>query len=70
MSLDGLVKRLRMLEGARNIGDDSPLNKSEMKSIRDKLYEKNVFSTAYYQQFKRLMLSLRGAYKATKFSSS
>lgn len=53
--LDGLVKRLKMLEGAKNIGDDSPLIKTEMKSILDKLYEKNVFSAAYYSQFKRAM---------------
>ncbi|GMF10101.1 unnamed protein product [Phytophthora lilii] len=46
--LDGLVKRLKMLEGAKNIGDDSPLIKTEMKSILDKLYEKGVFSTSYY----------------------
>ncbi|GMF33561.1 unnamed protein product [Phytophthora lilii] len=42
--LDGLVKRLEMLEGAMNIGDDSPLIKTKMKSILDKLYEKGVFS--------------------------
>ncbi|GMF35755.1 unnamed protein product [Phytophthora lilii] len=53
--LDGLVKRLKMLEGAKNIGDDSPSIKTEMKSILDKLYEKNVFSASYYSQFKRLM---------------
>ncbi|EGZ06627.1 hypothetical protein PHYSODRAFT_319471 [Phytophthora sojae] len=53
--LDGLVKRLKMLEGAKNIGDDNPSIKTEMKSILDKLYEKNVFSASYYSQFKRLM---------------
>jgi hypothetical protein len=53
--LDGLVKRLKMLEGASQIGDDNPSIKTEMKSILDKLYEKNVFSTSYYSQFKRLM---------------
>ncbi|GMF35211.1 unnamed protein product [Phytophthora lilii] len=53
--LDGLVKRLKMLEGAKNIGDDNPSIKTEMKSILDKLYEKGVFSTSYYSQFKRLM---------------
>lgn len=46
---------LKMLEGAKNIGDDNPLIKTEMKSILDKLYEKNVFSASYYSQFKRLM---------------
>ncbi|GMF60620.1 unnamed protein product [Phytophthora fragariaefolia] len=45
----------QLLEGAKNIGDDSPLIKTEMKSILDKLYEKNVFSASYYSQFKRLM---------------
>ncbi|GMF37615.1 unnamed protein product [Phytophthora lilii] len=53
--LDGLVKRLKVLEGANRIGDDNPSIKIEMKSILDKLYEKNVFSTSYYSQFKRLM---------------
>ncbi|GMF35830.1 unnamed protein product [Phytophthora lilii] len=53
--LDGLVKRLKVLEGANQIGDDNPSIKIEMKSILDKLYEKNVFSTSYYSQFKRLM---------------
>ena len=53
--LDGLVKRLKMLEGAKRIGDDSPLIKTEMRSIIDKLYEKSVFSASYYSQFKRLM---------------
>ncbi|KAL7996297.1 hypothetical protein Plhal703r1_c40g0139301 [Plasmopara halstedii] len=53
--LDGLVKRLKVLEGANQIGDDNPSIKIEMKSILDKLYEKNVLSTSYYSQFKRLM---------------
>ncbi|KAL8001191.1 hypothetical protein Plhal703r1_c19g0085741 [Plasmopara halstedii] len=53
--LDGLVKRLKVLEGANRIGDDNPSIKIEMKSILDKLYEKNVFSTSCYSQFKRLM---------------
>ncbi|KUF84196.1 hypothetical protein AM588_10000649 [Phytophthora nicotianae] len=52
--LDGLVKRLKVLEGANRIGDDNPSIKIEMKSILDKLYQKNVFSTSYYSQFKRL----------------
>ncbi|KAL7996285.1 hypothetical protein Plhal703r1_c40g0139181 [Plasmopara halstedii] len=45
----------RVLEGANQIGDDNPSIKIEMKSILDKLYEKNVFSTSYYSQFKRSM---------------
>ncbi|KAG6945617.1 hypothetical protein JG687_00017181 [Phytophthora cactorum] len=53
--LDGLIKRLKMLEGARSIGDDNPSIAPEMKKILDKLFEKGVFSTAYYTQFKRLM---------------
>jgi predicted transcriptional regulator YheO len=53
--LDGLVTRLKMLEGAKNIGNDNSSIKTEMKSILDKLYEKGVFSPSYYSQFKRLM---------------
>ena len=53
--LDGLVKRLKMLEGAKNIGDDNPLTKTEMKSILDKLYEKGAFWNSYYSKFKCLM---------------
>lgn len=53
--LDGYVHRLKMLVGASRIGDDNPVIKSEMKSILDKLYEKAVFSAAYYSQFKRAM---------------
>ncbi|ETP23549.1 hypothetical protein F441_03346 [Phytophthora nicotianae CJ01A1] len=53
--LDGVVKRLKMLQGATAIGDDNPGIKKEMKQLLDKLYEKGVFSTNYYTQFKRLM---------------
>ncbi|ETP18036.1 hypothetical protein F441_07694 [Phytophthora nicotianae CJ01A1] len=53
--LDGVVKRLKMLQGATAIGDDNPDIKKEMKQLLDKLYEKGVFSTNYYTQFKRLM---------------
>ncbi|KAL7680644.1 hypothetical protein Plhal304r1_c064g0151971 [Plasmopara halstedii] len=45
----------RGFESANQIGDDNPSIKIEMKSILDKLYEKNVFLTSYYSQFKRLM---------------
>ncbi|KAL7995843.1 hypothetical protein Plhal703r1_c42g0141931 [Plasmopara halstedii] len=45
----------RGFESANRIGDDNPSIKIEMKSILDKLYEKSVFSTSYYSQFKRLM---------------
>ncbi|KAL7689763.1 hypothetical protein Plhal304r1_c014g0051681 [Plasmopara halstedii] len=53
--LDGVVKRLKMLQGATAIGDNNPGIKKEMKQLLDKLYEKGVFSTNYYTQFKRLM---------------
>ncbi|DAZ99833.1 TPA: hypothetical protein N0F65_008576, partial [Lagenidium giganteum] len=53
--LDSLVNRLKMLEGAQKIGDDNPTLPTEMKKILDKLYEKGVFSTSYYNQFKRAM---------------
>ncbi|KAF1787600.1 hypothetical protein GQ600_26287 [Phytophthora cactorum] len=53
--LDSVVKRLKMLQGATSIGDDNPSIKKEMKQLLDKLYEKGVFSTNYYTQFKRLM---------------
>ncbi|DBA03253.1 TPA: hypothetical protein N0F65_011612 [Lagenidium giganteum] len=51
--LDGLVKRLKILDGAKSIGDDNPGIKKEMKDILDKLFEKGVFSISYYTQFKR-----------------
>lgn len=53
--LDVHVQRLKMLQGASEIGDDNPSIKKEMKSILDHLYQKGVFSTAYYSQFKRAM---------------
>ncbi|DAZ93665.1 TPA: hypothetical protein N0F65_012873, partial [Lagenidium giganteum] len=51
--LDGLVKRLKVLEGAKSIGDDNPSIQKEMKTIIHQLYQKGVFSTGYYNQFKR-----------------
>ncbi|KAG6951682.1 hypothetical protein JG687_00013454 [Phytophthora cactorum] len=53
--LDSVVKRLKMLQGATTIGDDNPSIKKEMKQLLDKLYEKGVFSTNCFTQFKRLM---------------
>ncbi|DBA04981.1 TPA: hypothetical protein N0F65_006983, partial [Lagenidium giganteum] len=48
--LDGYIKRLKMLQGAESIGDDNPGIKKEMRQLLDKLYEKGVFSVAYYRQ--------------------
>ena len=53
--LDVHVQRLKMLQGASEIGDDNKHILPEMKSILDYLYQKGVFSTAYYSQFKRAM---------------
>ncbi|DBA03290.1 TPA: hypothetical protein N0F65_011649 [Lagenidium giganteum] len=50
--LDSLVKRLKVLEGAKSIGDDNPSIQNEMKTIIHQLYQKGVFSTGYYNQFK------------------
>ncbi|DAZ99127.1 TPA: hypothetical protein N0F65_010211 [Lagenidium giganteum] len=50
--LDGLVKRLKVLEGAKSIGDDNPSIQKEMKTIIHQSYQKGVFSTGYYNQFK------------------
>lgn len=52
-TLDVYVKRLKQLQGAQNIGDDNPTIKKEMLNIVDTLYDKGVFSTSYYNSFKR-----------------
>lgn len=51
--LSHYVSKLQMLQDAVKIGNDSPDIKKEMKSILDKLYQKNMFSTAYYAHLKR-----------------
>jgi len=51
--LSHYVSKLQMLQDAVKIGNDSPDIKREMKSILDKLYEKSMFSTAYYAHLKR-----------------
>lgn len=53
--LDKHVNRLKMLQGAIAIGDDNPSIKTEINSILDLLYQKGVFSRAYYGQFKKAM---------------
>jgi len=53
--LDGLVKRLKMLQGANDIGDDNPNIKKEMVSIIDTLYQKGAFTVAFHNQLKRAL---------------
>jgi hypothetical protein len=52
-SLDKYVHRLKMLQGALDIGDDSTFIVPEINRLLDILYEKGVFQSAYYHQFKR-----------------
>ena len=54
-TISHLVDRLKMLQGAKAIGDDNASISPEINAILDKLYQKNVFSTSYYNQFKRLL---------------
>lgn len=51
--LSAYVSKLHMLQGAKSIGDDNPNIKKEMKSLLDKLYQKGMFSSAYYAHLKR-----------------
>lgn len=51
--LDKHVHRLKMLQGALVIGNDNASIIPEMNSILDLLYEKGVFTQAYYNQLKR-----------------
>lgn len=54
-TINHLVDRLKMLQDATQIGDDNPSIPGEMKTLLDKLYQKGVFSMAYYNQLRRLM---------------
>ncbi|KAF1786368.1 hypothetical protein JG687_00015337 [Phytophthora cactorum] len=51
--LDKYIRRLKMLQGAIQIGDDSESIAPEINSILDILYQKGVFNQAYYAQLKR-----------------
>ena len=51
--LDKHVNRLKMLQGALVIGNDNSSIVPEMNSILDLLYQKGVFTRAYYNQLKR-----------------
>ncbi|GMF34075.1 unnamed protein product [Phytophthora lilii] len=52
LSIGHNIDRLKMIQSAMKIGNDSPELKSEMKQILDKLYDKGVFSHQFYTQFK------------------
>lgn len=51
--LDKHVNRLKILQGAIAIGNDSPDIKKEIKEILDRLYEKGVFSGNFYKHLRK-----------------
>jgi hypothetical protein len=55
--LSAYVSKLHMLQKAKSIGDDNPNIKKEMMSLLDKLYEKGMFSSAYYAHLKRSFIA-------------
>lgn len=58
-TIQPIINRLNMLQGAESIGDDSPDIKREIGQLLERLYQKNVFS-------QQLFLHMRRALKADR----
>jgi hypothetical protein len=52
-TISHMVDKLNLLQNAISIGDDNPIIIKEMQDLLNRLYEKNVFSTGFFTQYKK-----------------